>query len=138
MAKPTQRGWEVLKRIVRYIKGCPRIVQRFPWEDRSHSMDAYADSDWAGDKRTLKSTSGGVIVWGQHVLKTWSTSQSTLALSSGEAELYALTKAATQLSGMISLAKDFGVTVIGTVRSDSHASIWNNSPHRVGRKMQAY
>ena len=63
-------------------------------------------------------------------MKTWSTSQSTLALSSGEAELYALTKAATQLSGVISLAADFGVTVKGTVRSDSNAAI--GITHRTG------
>ena len=69
-------------------------------------------------------------MWGSHVLKTWSTSQSTLALSSGEAELYAMTKAATQISGIISLAKDFGITVIGTVRSDSNAAI--GITHRTG------
>ena len=83
-----------MTRIAQYVKGAPRLLQKFQWEDMSQEADAFADSDWAGDKRTLKSTSGGVIMWGTHVLKSWSTTQSTLALASGEAELYALTKAA--------------------------------------------
>ena len=70
MSRPTQRGWEILKRVVRYIKGRPRLIQRFPWESMSQRLDAFADSDWAGDHRTLKSTSGGVIQWGSHVLKS--------------------------------------------------------------------
>ena len=102
----------------------------FPWENLSNEVIGYADIDWAGDKRTLKSTSGGVIHWGSHVLKTWSTSQSTLALSSGEAELYAMTKAATQVTGIISLAADFGIILKGTVLSDSNAAI--GITHRAG------
>ena len=130
MAKPTLKGWEVLRRIVKYIKGKPRIIQNIPWEKMSNDIDGYGDSDWAGDQRTLKSTSGGVISWGSHIMKTWSTSQSTLALSSGEAELYALTKVAAQVSGMISLAADFEDKLNGTVRSDSNAAI--GIAHRTG------
>ena len=130
MSSPTQKGWENLKRLVRYIKGRPRLIQKFPWENKSQELDAYADSDWAGDQKTLKSTSGGVIQWGSHVLKSWSTSQSTLALSSGEAELYALTKAATQVTGIMSLAADFDIVLKGIVRSDSNAAI--GITHRSG------
>ncbi len=54
------------------------------------------DSDWAGDKRSRTSTSGGVIKLGCHVLKSWSSTLHCIALSSGEAELYALVKGATQ------------------------------------------
>ena len=60
---------------------------------------------------------------GGHTLKTWSSSQSTIALSSGEAELYALTKCATQTVGMISMAMDFGVKLSGIVSTDSTAAL---------------
>ena len=70
-----------------------------------------------------KSTSGGVVRWGGHVLKTWSSSQSTIALSSGEAELYALTKCAAQTMGLIALANDFGQTLNAMLRTDSTAAI---------------
>ena len=60
---------------------------------------------------------------GGHTLKTWSSSQSTISLSSGEAELYALTKCATQTVGLISIAKDFGMHLSAVVFTDSTAAL---------------
>ena len=71
----------------------------------------------------MKSTSGGVIMWSGQCIKAWSTSQSALALSSGEAELYAMAKVTVQLSGAISMAKNFGVSLTGVVKSDSSSAI---------------
>ena len=130
MANPTQEGWEVLKRIGRYLKAHPRMVQRFDWCGWQSELQGYADSDWAGDKGSYKSTSGGALMWGPHALKTWATSQSTIALSSGEAELYAMTKMAVQIKGMMSLAADFEMDLKGIVRSDSTAAI--GIAHREG------
>ena len=42
-------------------------------------------------------------------MKTWSTTQSVIALSSGEAEYYALVKAGSQLLGMQALLIDLGI-----------------------------
>ena len=64
------------------------------------------------------------------MLKSWSSSQTTLALPSGETELYALTKAAVQITGMISMAKDFGIVLNGVIHSDSNAAI--GIVHRTG------
>ena len=55
--------------------------------------------------------------------QTWATSQSTIALSSGEAELYAMTKVAVQMKGMMSLAADLEIGLKEIVRSDSAAAI---------------
>ena len=124
MSAPRNKDWEMLKRVARYLKGCPRMIQRFDWEhDDPKTLIGYADSDWAGDKVDMKSTSGGAIQWGSHILKCWSSSQSTIALSSGEAELYAMTKVATQLAGLVSLAADFGYALTGAVKSDSGTAI---------------
>ena len=124
MADPHVRDWEALKRVGRYLKGAVRLVQNFNWAEMGDAkFQGFADSDWAGDRRDMKSTSGGTIMWGSHCLKAWSTSQSTVALSSGEAELYAMTKMATQISGMISMAADFGIIMAGEVKSDSNAAI---------------
>ena len=43
---------------------------------------------------------------GSHCIKTWSTTQATVALSSAEAELYAVTKAASQALGLMSRLDD--------------------------------
>ena len=74
----------------------------------------------------MKSTSGGVNMRSGHCMKVWLASQPALALSSGEAELqamYAMTKVAVQISGVISMAKDFGVSLTGFVKSDSSSVI---------------
>ena len=124
MANPKVQDWEILKRVGRYLKGATRLVQSFAWVDlQDLHLQGFADSDWAGDRQDMKSTSGGVIMWGGHCLKAWSTSQSTVALSSGEAELYAMTKMAVQLSGIISMADDFDLVLKGIVKSDSSTAI---------------
>ena len=60
---------------------------------------------------------------GQHVLKTWSTTQATIALSSAEAELFALVKGASQALGMMALGKDLGVSMQVTLHTDSSAAL---------------
>ena len=50
----------------------------------------YVDSDWAGCNKTRKSTSGSIVqILGSTVVHS-SRTQATVALSSGEAELYAI------------------------------------------------
>ena len=61
--------------------------------------------------------------WGHHVLKTWSSTQATVALSSAEAELYALTKGASQALGLVTLLADLGVEVQAAVHTDARAAI---------------
>ena len=89
MAAPREADWARLKRVARYLVGAPRLIQKFGWQDLPAELHTFTDSDWAGDKETRKSTSGGAITWGSHTLKTWSTTQHIIALSSGEAKLYA-------------------------------------------------
>ena len=60
------------------------------WQQPETRVDAYADSDLAGDKVSRKSTSGGLLMLGGHLIKSWSSTQPVIALCSGEAELYAL------------------------------------------------
>ena len=123
MAKPRQADWTLLKRIGRYLVGAPRLVQTFVWQDGIGDITVHTDSDWAGCRTTCRSTSGGAMLLGGHCVKTWSSTQATVALSSAEAELYALTKGAAQVLGLISLMEDFGVYVTATVHADASAAI---------------
>ena len=45
---------------------------------------------------------------GSHCIKTWSASQCAYALSSAEAEFYAMIEAVTRARGLISLARELG------------------------------
>ena len=47
--------------------------------------------------------------WGKHIIKSWSTTQSIIALSSGEAEYYAMVKTGSQLLGLRALIGDMGI-----------------------------
>ena len=81
------------------------------------------DSDHAGCIRTRKSTSGGIVRWGGHVLKWWSKTQPTLALSSGEAELAAIVRSTSEGLGMQAMMEEFGIKVDLVVKSDAIAAI---------------
>ena len=59
---------------------------------------------------------------GSHCIKSWSTTQAIVALSSGEAEYYGLTKAACLGIGAISLCKDFHIVLKLIVYTDSSAA----------------
>ena len=134
MARPVALDWVKLKRLARYLAGKPRYVQRYEWQHFPSHLDAFADSDWAGDKTTRKSTSGGLLTMGGHLIKSWSSSQPTIALSSGEAELYAIVKAASQAAGLVSMLCDFGFNTSATVHTDSTAAI--GITHRRGLEKQ--
>ena len=123
MSRPIMADWDILKRIGRYLRGRPRSVQLFPFEKEAKGFIGFGDSDWAGEKPGMKSTSGGAVFLGKSMLKSWSSSQSLIALSSGEAELYALMKLTTQTVGLISMAGDFGCRLEATVQTDSTAAI---------------
>ena len=83
----------------------------------------YSDSDWAGCRRTAKSTSGGVLMRGGHYLRSWSSTQKCVSLSSGEAELVAVVKVSCELIGMSQLLHDWGYLVTGNVLVDSSAAL---------------
>ena len=85
-------------------------------------LQIYTDSDWAGDKLTRRSTSGGMVCWGRSVLKSWSTRQTVVARSSGEAEFYALSKSASEALGVRSIAQDFGWDLSLIISLDSSAA----------------
>ncbi len=66
-------------------------------------------------------------------MKTWSTTQAVIALSSGEAELYALTRGAANAIGMVSLAADFGIDLHLKLHTDSSAAIGIVNRQGVGK-----
>ena len=122
MSSPTELAMTALKRFGRYLIGKPRLVFRYPFQE-ARAIDCYSDTDWAGCPRTRKSTSGGVILLGEHILKTYSSTQPTISLSSGEAEFYGVVRASGAALGQQSLFADLGVPLNVTVWTDSSAAM---------------
>ena len=52
---------------------------------------------------------------GEHLIKTWSATQQAYALSSAEAELYAMVEAVARAKGLGSLAKELGFNELSNV-----------------------
>ena len=69
-------------------------------------------------------------MWGSALLKSWSTTQTTIATSSAEAELYAMCKCSQQMLGMVSFAADLNITLKVKVFSDASAAL--GIAHRSG------
>ena len=62
------------------------------------------------------------MLLGSHLLKSWSSTQQSAALSSGEAEYYGVVKGASIGLGMVAMLKDVGVLSALRVRTDSAAA----------------
>ena len=122
-SSPTQKSVERLKRAVRYLRHKPRLVWHFNFQSPCKDLTVCVDTDFAGCTVTRRSTSGGAMFHGQHLLRHWSKTQSTVALSSAEAELTGICAGASQGIGMRSMMHDLGFTWDLTVRSDAAAAI---------------
>ena len=105
---PIERDWNQLKHAVRYLVGAPRIVQRFYAQTLPKHVQVFTDSDHAGCIRTRKSTSGVYIFFGKHLIRSSSTTQGVIALSSGESEFYSMVKGCSAGLGANYLLKDAG------------------------------
>ena len=72
-------------------------------------------------------------MYGSHCLKSWSSTQSVIAGSSGEAEYYGIGKGGSNSLGMRSLMSDLGVTVSIHIKSDASAAIGIASRRGLGK-----
>ena len=68
MSCPNEGGDQLIKRVIRYLLGKPIVVIRYKFQEASEGITVFTYSDWAGDKATRKSTSGGVVCRGQHTI----------------------------------------------------------------------
>ena len=111
----------MLKRLGRCLLGVPRLVQWFRRQPPPKRIKAFSDSDFAGCLRTRRSSSCAVLMHGTHMLKLISSTQTVEALSSGEAEWYALVHAASAAIGMANLGRDYGLTLGVSLAGDATA-----------------
>lgn len=112
MSNPGQAHWSAVKRIMRYLKGTLnfKIIYQ-PKKDSVqylHQVQAWSDSDWASDEDSRKSTSGYVFTLAGGAISWQSRRQSTIALSSTEAEYIASASAAKEAMWIRQLMTDIG------------------------------
>jgi hypothetical protein len=110
---------QAVKRALRYLIRYPRCVSVMGFQKMPETLEIFSDSDWAGNTRTRKSTSGGVVKFGSHVLTHWCKTQATIALSSAEAELNAMVKATSSGIGIAAVLRE--------LRAESRIVIYTDS-----------
>jgi len=133
MSKPTEADWDSLKRLGRYLIDKTRVIVGFPYQERPETIEIYVDTDHAGCIETRKSTSGGIAMHGNHNIKTWSSTQQVIALSSGEAEYYGMVKGAGNALGISGVFKDMGIQYDVVLYTDSSAAKGISSRRGLGK-----
>eukprot|EP00959_Pyramimonas_sp_CCMP1952_P012884 272456-Pyramimonas_sp.AAC.1 len=108
MQHPNVSDLAALKKLRRHLKKYPCLVSRFFPEAMPKELSMSVDTDWAGCPITRKSTNGMVAMFGKHTLRTQSTLQSTVALSSGEAEYYCILEGGATGLLIKAILEDFG------------------------------
>ena len=133
MANPLDTDWNRLKRLARYLQSRTRCVTEYPYAEREQVINVWVDADFAGCKRTRRSTSGGAVMWGEAIAKAWSTTQGIIALSSGKAEYYGIVNGTAMALGLRNLVSDLGIQVGIIVITDASAAKGIASRRGAGR-----
>ena len=108
MSSPTELDDQHVKRYARFLKGKPRVVTKYPWQQHQGYLKMYSDTDDAGRVSDRKSTSCGVLMHGCHLISSYASTQRAVSLSSGESEFYGAVRAASHLLGAKAMGLDLG------------------------------
>ena len=100
----------------------PRAVFTWKFQRRPTTVRVFSDTNYAGCLKTRKSTQGGAVLVGGRCVKTWSSTQAVIALSSGEAGCYGVVKGASVALGVRSMMKDLGCETMIKVLTDVSAA----------------
>ena len=104
MRRPTTTHWTVAKRVLRYLKG---TADHGLWYTKVNlSLNAFCDSNWAGNPDDRWSTSGYGIFLGSCLVSWIAKKQPVVARSSIEVEYRAMALTITELYWFRMMFKD--------------------------------
>ena len=119
MQNPGVKHWEALKRVMRYLQYTKDMTITYKsfqsWNTSSlegwHTspLQGWTDSDWGGDVDSSRSTSGMVFMFAGGAISWRTKKQTTVALSSTEAEYVAAALAAKEGLWLKSILKELDV-----------------------------
>ena len=109
MHNPGRNHWQAVKWILRYIIGTVDVGLVFQQDMTSQCAVGYVDSDYAGDLDKCRSTTAYVFTLASGPVSWKSNLQSTIALSTTEAEYMAVTEGAKEAVWLRGLLEDLGI-----------------------------
>jgi len=106
---PKETHLQVVKRIFKYLQGTQNYGLWYP-RDTNLTLHSYIDAYWAGSVDDRKSSSGGALFMGSRLVSWFSKKQSSIALSTAEAEYVVVASCCTQLLWMMQTLQDLQIT----------------------------
>lgn len=107
ISSPTSVHWTSAKRLLRFLRGTSKSNLVFR-SAKELNIVAYCDADWASS-HDRKSTTGYLIYVGGNLVSWKSKKQSTVALSSTEAEIISATETTREILWIESILISFGL-----------------------------
>ncbi|CAE7392978.1 RE2, partial [Symbiodinium pilosum] len=87
--RPTEASWTAMRLVLRYAKNFQGTFQAITsgtqWQGDEQQVHGITDASWA-----VRSVAGGVVLWRDTMVKSWSRRIATPYLSSAEAELFGI------------------------------------------------
>ena len=133
MSNPVEGDLVAVKRIGRYLQKYPVCWIFFRWQDAPTELSVMSDADWANCTKSRRSTSGGCVFHGSHLVGHWSRTQQIVALSSAESELNALCKATQEGLGAKYLSEELGQPLELKIYTDASAALGVVRRHGSGK-----
>ncbi|KAJ0865779.1 putative RNA-directed DNA polymerase [Helianthus annuus] len=106
LSNPGKKHWEAVKWIFRYLRGSSKLGITFG--NGKPMLIGYTDSDLAGNKDNMKSTSGYLMTFAGGAVSWQSRLQKYVALSTTEAEYVAATEACKELLWLKRFMQELG------------------------------
>jgi hypothetical protein len=107
MSCPTKKHMGIARRVLRYVQGTLDYGIEYT-RGKSATLIGYCDADWGGSEDDSRSTSGYAFSFGSGVFSWASVKQSTVALSTAEAEYVSASEATAQAIWLRFVLEDFG------------------------------
>ncbi|XP_047326715.1 secreted RxLR effector protein 161-like [Impatiens glandulifera] len=108
MSRPGKEHWQAVKRIFRYLRGTSDVGLIYGSNNQC-LVTGYSDSDYAADIDGRRSMTGYIYTLGDSVVSWKAILQSTVTLSTTDAEYMALTEAAKEGIWLKGLISDLGI-----------------------------
>ncbi|KAK3239932.1 hypothetical protein CYMTET_50173 [Cymbomonas tetramitiformis] len=124
-----QEHWQHLKRVLRYLKGTIHVCLTMQCSSPASLtaeliVTAYTDADHTADKLTRRSVTGSLVRLNGSTVMYSSKLQKTVAVSTAEAELMALSECARDVEFVVNLLTELSpVKQPVTIHGDNHASV---------------
>ena len=138
MNRPRKQNWEVVKWILRYLKGSSDTC--FCFTSASLKLHGYVDVDFVCDINSRKNTTGFVFTLGGTAISWASNLQKIVTLSTIEAEYVAATEAGKEMIWLYGFLNELGKKQeMGILHNDSESAIFlakNSAFHSKSKDIQ--